>query len=138
MIHRVSIGKDMVIAPKQLQACYTDVRHWEELVDFIDKNGVPNEPCIPRSLFKCILEQDELEAEYMEIYKHGQMIKDPIYGHIWYNCCHSNTIKLKLGYNLKIFVLEMKRATGKETAEHKIRLTKVIPLALSRLDVSKC
>ena len=27
MIHWVSNGKDMVLAPKQLQASYTDVRH---------------------------------------------------------------------------------------------------------------
>jgi hypothetical protein len=46
MIHLVLNGKDMVLAPKQLQALYTDVRHWEELVDFIDKNGGPKEPYI--------------------------------------------------------------------------------------------
>jgi len=51
----------MVLAPKQLQASYTDVRHWEELVDFIDKNGGPKELYILRSIFKCTLEQDELE-----------------------------------------------------------------------------
>jgi len=51
----------MVLALKQLQASYTDVRHWEELVDFIDKNGSPKEPYILTSMFKCTLEQDELE-----------------------------------------------------------------------------
>jgi hypothetical protein len=138
MISWVSNGKDMVLAPKQLQASYTDVRHWEELVDFIDKNGGPKEPYVLKSMFKCTLEQDELEEEYMGIYKHGQMINDPIYGQISYNCCLSNAFKLKLGHNLKIFVLEMKRATGKEIAEHVIRPTKVIPLAVLRLDVSNC
>jgi len=39
MIHLVSNGNDMVLAPKQLQTLYTDVRHWEELVDFINKNS---------------------------------------------------------------------------------------------------
>jgi len=39
---------------------------------------------------------------------------------------------------VKIFVVEMMRATGKETAKHVIRLTKVMPLALLRLDVSNC
>jgi hypothetical protein len=48
MIHRVLNGKDMVQAPKQLQAMYNDVSHWVELVDFIDKNGCPTESCIPR------------------------------------------------------------------------------------------
>ena len=36
MIHWVLNGKDMVLAHKQLQASYTDVTHWEELVDFIN------------------------------------------------------------------------------------------------------
>jgi len=126
MIHWVSNGKDMVPAPKQLQASYTDVRHWEELVDFVDKNGGLKEPHILRSMFKCTLEQDELEEEYMGIYKLGQMINDPIYGQISYNCCLSNAFKLKLGHNVKIFLVEMMRATGKEIAEHIIRPTKVI------------
>jgi len=85
MIHWVSNGKDMVLAPKQLQASDTDVRHWEEMVDFIDKNGGPKESYILTSILKCTLEQDKLEEEYFGIYKHGQMINDPIYGQISYN-----------------------------------------------------
>ena len=138
MICWVSNGKDMVLAPKQLQASYTDVRHWEELGDFIDQNGGPKEPYILRSMFRFILEQDELEEEYMGIYKHRQMINDPTYGQILYNCCLSNAVKLKLGHNVNIFVVEMLRATGKETAEHVIRPTKVIPLAVLRLDMTNC
>jgi hypothetical protein len=45
---------------------------------------------------------------------------------------------LNLGHKLKILVVEMKRATGKETAEHVIRPAKVIPLAVLRLDMSNC
>jgi hypothetical protein len=138
MIHWVSNGKDMVLAPKQLQASYTDVRHWEELVDFIDKNGSQKKPYILRSMFKCTLEQNELEEEYMGIYKQGQMINDPIYGQISSNCCLSYSFNLKLGHNVKIFVLGMKRATGKEIAEHVIRPMKEIPLAMLRLHVSNC
>ena len=52
----VSNGKDMVLAPKQLQASYTDVRHWEELIDFINKNGGPKEPYILTSKLKSTLE----------------------------------------------------------------------------------
>jgi len=127
MIHWVSNCNDMVLAPKQLQASYTDVRHWEVLVDIIDKHGGPKEPYILTSMFKCTkLEQDELEEEYMGIYKHGQMINDPIYGEISYNCCLSNAFKWKLGHNVKIFGAEMMRVTGKEIAEHGIRPTKVI------------
>jgi len=77
-----------------------------------------------------------MEEEYMGIYKHRRMISDPIYGQISYNCCLSNAFKLKLGHSVKIFVLEMKRATGKKTTEHVIRTTKVISLAVFRLDVS--
>jgi hypothetical protein len=90
MIHWVSNGKDMVLAPKQCQAWNTDVRHWEELVDFIDKNGGPKQPYIITSIVKCTLEQDELDEENMGIYQHGEMINDAIYGQISYNCCHSD------------------------------------------------
>jgi len=62
----------------------------------------------------------------MGIYKHRQMINDPIYGQISYNCYLSNAFKLKLGCNVKIIVVEMMRATGKEIAEHVSRPTKVI------------
>jgi len=124
--------------PKQLQTTYTDVRYWEELFDFIDKNGRPKKPYVLKSMFKCTLEQDELGQEYMRIYKHGQTINDSIYSQILYHCCLSNASTLKLGHNLKIFMLEMKRATGKEIAEHVMRPTKVIPLALLRLDVTNC
>ena len=86
-------------------------------------------------MFKCTLEQDELEEENMGIYKHGQMINDHIYDQIWYHCCLSNSFKLKLGHNVKTFVVEMMRATGKETGEHVIRQTKVIALAVFRRDV---
>ena len=138
MIHWVLNGQDIVLGPKQLQASYTDVRQWNELVDFIDKNGSQKEPYIFTSMFKCTLEQDELEEEYMGIYKFGQMINDPIYGQISYNCCLSNAFKLKVEYNVKIFVVEMKRATGKEIGEHVIRPTNVILPAVLSLDVSNC
>jgi hypothetical protein len=58
MIPLVLNGKNMVLAPNQLQASYTNVRHREELVDYINKNGRPKEPYILRSMFKCILVQD--------------------------------------------------------------------------------
>jgi len=126
MICWVLNGKYVILAPKQLQALYTDVRHWEELVGFIDKYSGLKEPCIFTSILKCTLERDKLEEEYMGIYTHGQMINDPISGPISYNCCLSNAFKLKLGHNVKIFLVEMMRATGKEIAEHIIRPTKVI------------
>ena len=126
MIHWVSNGMDMVLAPKQLQASYTDMRYGKLLVDFIDKNGGPKQAYILTSMFNYTLEQDELEEEYMGIYKHGEIIQDPIYGQISYNCCLSNAFKLKLGQNVKIFVVEMVRATAKEIAKQVIMPTKVI------------
>jgi len=123
VISWVSNGQDMVLAPKHLQASYTDVRHREEQIDFIDKNRGQKEPYNMTSMFKCTLEQDESEEEHMGFYTHGQMIMDPIYGQISYNCCLSKACKLKLGPNPKIFLVEIQRATEKEIAEHVIRLT---------------
>jgi len=105
MIQWVSNGEDMVLASKQLQALYTAVRYWEELVDFINKNGGPQEPIIHSSMIKRTLVQDKLKEEYVGLYIHGQMINDPIYGQILYNCCLSNAFKLKLGHNMRIFLV---------------------------------
>jgi hypothetical protein len=79
VIRWVSNGKDLALAPKQLQASYTDVRHWEQLIDFINKNRGPKEPYIMTSMFKCTLEQDGLDAEYMGLYKWA----DDCGPHIW-------------------------------------------------------
>jgi len=84
------------------------VRHWEELIDFINKNGCPQEPYILTLRFKYTFAQDELDEEYMGLYSTAQMILDPISGQFLYNCCLSNAFKSKLGYNPKIFLLEMK------------------------------
>jgi hypothetical protein len=61
----------MVLALKQLQASYTDVRHWEEFVDFFNQNGGPKEPYIVTSIFKFPLEHNKLEEESMGIFTHG-------------------------------------------------------------------
>ena len=102
VICRVSNGNDIVLSPNQLHAAYTDVRHWDELIDFINKNGRPTEPYILTSKFKCTLEQAELDEEYMGLYTNEQIITDPIYGQISYNCCLSIAFKLKLGHDPKI------------------------------------
>jgi len=54
-------GKDMVLAAQQLHTEFTDVRHQEELSDFIDSKRGPKEPYIMTSMVKCTLEQAELE-----------------------------------------------------------------------------
>jgi len=127
VICRVSNGNDMVLSPNQLQAAYTDVRRWDTLIDFINRNGRPTEPYILTSKSKRTLEQAELDEEYMGMYTNQEMITDPIYGQISYHCCLSNPFKLKLGHNPKIFLVEMKRATAKEIAEQIIRPAKVFP-----------
>jgi len=55
------------------------------------------------------------------------MIMDSIHGQISYNSCHSKAVKLKLGNNLRIVVVKIKQAPGKEIANIFIRLAKVIP-----------
>jgi hypothetical protein len=63
----------------------------------------------------------------MGLCTHRHNIIDLIYGQISFNCCLSNAFKLKLGYNLKIFLVTIKRAAEKDIAKHVIRLAKVIP-----------
>jgi len=127
VIWRVSSGNDLFLSPNQLQAAYPTVRHCEELIDFINHNGLLTEWYIPTSKFKWTIEQAKFDEEYMGLYTNEEMITDPIYGQISYNWCLSNAFKLKLGHHPKIFLVEMKRATWKEIAEHIIRPAKVIP-----------
>jgi hypothetical protein len=123
----VSNGKDIFLSPNQLQAAYTDVRQWEELIDFINKNRRPKEPYTLTSRFRCTFKKEESDKEYMGLYTNGQMITDPINGQILYNSDLSDAFKLKLGHDPKIFLVQRKRAPGKEIAEHVIRPAKVIP-----------
>jgi len=62
----------------------------------------------------------------MASFTNGQIIIDPIYCQISYKCCHWNSLKLKLGHNPKIFLVEMKIAQAKEIANHVLRPVKVI------------
>jgi hypothetical protein len=61
------------------------VRHLEELIDFNNKRGRPSEPYTVTSRFKCILEKDEVDEEYIRLYTNGQVITDLTYGQILYN-----------------------------------------------------
>jgi hypothetical protein len=103
------------------------VRHWEELIDFMDENEGRKEPYINTSMAKCTLEQDKLDDQYMGLYTNGQKIMDPIYGQILYNCCLSIAFKLKFQHNSKIFLVEIKRATEKDIAKDVIRPRTFIP-----------
>jgi len=135
VIHWVLNGNNIVLSPNKLQASYTDVTHWEELIDSIKKNGGPKEPYVSTSRFKCTVEQNKLDKEFMGLYTNERMIMDPIHGQISYNCCLSNNFKLKHEYNLKRFVIEKKCAKGKVITEHRIRPAKVISASP---DKSRC
>jgi len=114
----------------QLQASYTDVRHWEELIDFIEHNRSPKEPYCVTVIYMCNITQEEFDEKYMKLYAPGQMMNDHLYGQISSNSSLSNTLKLKLGHYLKLFLVELKAATGKNIAEHVMKLAKVIPASL--------
>jgi len=66
----------------------------------------------------------------MGLYAPGQTMNDRLSGQISYNSSFSNAFKLKLGHDVKLFLVEMKAATGKDIAEHIIRPVKVIPASL--------
>jgi len=58
------------------------------------------------------------------------MMNDRLYGQITFNSSLSNASKLKLGHNFKLFLVEMRAATGNDIAEHVIRPAKWIPALL--------
>jgi hypothetical protein len=118
VIHRVLNGNNVQTSTMQFQASYTHVRHCEELIDFIEKNCSPKEPYCLTALYKCNLTQEELDEQYMGLYKQWQIMKDPPYDQVSYNSSLSNAFKLKLGHNVKLFLIEMKAVTGKDIAEH--------------------
>jgi len=74
----------------------------------------------------------------MGLYAPGQMMNDPLDGQISYKSSLSNAFKLKLGNNLKQFLIEMKAATGKDIAELVMRLAKVIPTSLVMSSYANC
>jgi hypothetical protein len=59
------------------------------------------------------LTQEALDEKYMGLYTPGQMMNNPLYGQISYNSSLSNAFKLKLGQNVKLFVVEQKAAQGR-------------------------
>jgi hypothetical protein len=58
------------------------------------------------------------------------MMNDCLYVQISYCSSHSNTFELKLGHNLKLFLVKIKAATGKDIAAYVMRPAKVIPPSL--------
>ena len=58
------------------------------------------------------------------------MMNDRLYGQISYHSSLSNAFKLELRHNVIQSWVEMKAATGKNTAECVIRLAELIPASL--------
>jgi len=52
VIRQGSNGNHIILSPNQLQALDTGVRHWEELIGFITKNGLSKEPYMLTSRFQ--------------------------------------------------------------------------------------
>ena len=130
VIRRVPNGNNDQTSSNQLQALYTDLKHWEELIDFIEKNCPPNEPYYLIGIYKCNLTQKELDEECMGLYTPRQMMNNPLYGQISYNSSLSNAFKLKLRHDVKLFVVQMKAATRKNIAKHVMGPANVIPTNL--------
>jgi len=82
--------------------------------------------------------QEEWNEEYMGISAQGQMMSDLPYGQTSYNSSLSKGFKLKLGHNVQWVLVEMTAATGKEIAEHIMRLAKLISPSLVTLSYALC
>jgi len=136
--HGVLIGNNDQTSSMQLLALYTDVRHWQELIDFTEQHCGLEEPYCLTTIYKCNMTQQVFDRKYMGLYPPGQMMNDPLYGQISYDSSLSNAFKLKLGHNEKLVLVEMKTATGKDIAEHIMRPVKVIPLAWLQLVLPHC
>jgi len=123
----VSNGNDNLISPNQRQSSYTDRRHRENMIVFVNNKECPMQPSILSIMLECAFKHDKLDEECTGWYTHGQMMDDAIYGLISYNCWLYNAFRLKLGYNLNIMLVAIRRGTGKEMTEHIVRPAKAIP-----------
>jgi hypothetical protein len=131
-------GNNNQTSRKQIQASYTDVRYWKELIEFIEKITSPNEPFCLTAIYQRNIMQDELDAMYLQVYTPGQMINDPLYGQISFNGFLSNAFKLKLGHNVKLFLVDIKEVTRKNIADHVMGPPKVISTSLSNERYAHC
>jgi hypothetical protein len=53
VIHRVPNGNNVLTSRMQFQVSYTGVRHWEEVIDFIDNDCGPKQPYCLSALSTC-------------------------------------------------------------------------------------
>jgi len=129
-IRQVLSGNNDQTSSMQLLVSYTDVRHWEEMIDSIAQNCGPKKSYSLTAICICNLTQEELGEEDTGFYAPRQMMHDPLYGPISYCSSLSHAFKLKLGYNVTLFLVEMKASARRNIAEHPIRLAKEISTSL--------
>ena len=79
VIHRVPDGNNIQTFSNQVQSSYTGVRHWEEIIAFIEKYCCTKEPYHLTALYKFNLTQEELDEDHMGLYAPGPMINVPLY-----------------------------------------------------------
>ena len=131
VIRRVPNGNNYQTLSNQFQASYADVRHREELIDFIKTKCSLKEPYCLTAIYESNSTQEKLHEEYMGLYAPGEIMNDPLYGQISYNSSLSNAFKLKQGHHVKLFLVDMKPVKGKNIVEHVMRPAKVVSASLS-------
>jgi len=68
-----------------------------------------------------------MPKEYLRLYTHWDLMNVTVNEQIAYNYCLPYAFKLKHEQNVETFWVEMRRATGRESAEHMIRPANSIP-----------
>ena len=71
VIRQVQNGNNDETSSMQLQASYTDVRHWEELIDFIEQNCGLKEPYCLTAIYKCRVEAGRIGRRVYGIIRTG-------------------------------------------------------------------
>jgi hypothetical protein len=61
VIRQVPNGNNVPTLHAQLQALYTPVKHWEELIDLVKPNCTPIEPYCLTAIYKKNLTREELD-----------------------------------------------------------------------------
>jgi hypothetical protein len=124
VIRWVPNGNNDQTSSNQFQALYTDVRHWEELIDIIGKNCSPKEPYCLTAIYKCNLMQEELDEEYIRLYAPRQSWMT-----IYIIRVHT-TVRMKLGHDVTLYLVDMITAIGKDVVDHVMWPSKVIATSL--------
>jgi len=138
VIRQVPNAKNDQTSSNRLQALYTDVRHLEEMIDFIEKSCSPKESYCLTAIFRCNFMQEELDKKYMQLYALWQMMNYPSYGLISYNSSLSNAFMLKLRHNVPLLLFKTMAATGMNIAEHVMRSARVITASHDMVSCTHC